>query len=77
MWSIIQEFVISVIFLLLICLITFSNRQQNSFYQVQHLQNYFLNTRQIDCDYTQVFLHLNFTLLKNVKFSVFEDFNNR
>ncbi len=55
MWSIIQEFFISVIFLILICLITFSNRQQNNFYQVQHLQNYFLNARQIDCDYTQVF----------------------
>jgi polycystin 1L2 len=55
MWSIIQEFVISVIVFVLICLITFSNRQQNSFYEVQHLQNYFFNTRQIDCDYTQVF----------------------
>jgi hypothetical protein len=55
MWSIIQELFISSILLILICLITFSNHQQNDYFQVQHLQNYFLNTRQPDCDYTQVF----------------------
>ena len=54
MWSIIQEFVIYAIFIILICLITFSNRDQKSFDQVQHLQRYFFNIRQIDNEYTQV-----------------------
>jgi hypothetical protein len=65
MWSIVQEFFISVIFLILICLITFSNRQQNDYFQVQHLQNYFLNTRQPDCDYTQVFTSQFYSLREN------------
>ena len=54
MWSIIWEFAIYVIFIVLICLITFSNREQNSFYQVKHLRSYLLNTQQSDNDYTQV-----------------------
>ena len=54
MWSIIHEFVIYVIFITLICLITFSNRGENHFYQVKHLRSYFLNTRQIDQDFTKV-----------------------
>ncbi|CAF0882123.1 unnamed protein product [Adineta steineri] len=54
MWSIIREFIIYAIFLILLCIISFSNRTQNSFYQTDHLQKYFLNTRQTDCDYTQI-----------------------
>lgn len=58
MWSIIQEFIIYAIFFILVCLITYADRESNSFYQVQHLQKYFLNTRQENIDYTQVF-HLD------------------
>ncbi|CAF3807836.1 unnamed protein product [Rotaria sp. Silwood1] len=54
MWSIIQEFVTYLIFLILICVITYSNREQNSFFQVQHLRKYLLNTRQTNYDYTQI-----------------------
>ena len=54
MWSIFWEFVIYAVFIILICLITFSNREQNSFSQVKHLRNYLFNTRQVDNDYTQV-----------------------
>ncbi|CAF1595374.1 unnamed protein product, partial [Adineta steineri] len=46
MWSIIREFLIYAIFLTLLCIISFSNHTQNSFYQTDHLQKYFLNTRQ-------------------------------
>jgi hypothetical protein len=54
MWSIIHEIVIYLIFIILICVITFSNREQNSSLQVEHLRKYFLNTRQADYDYTEV-----------------------
>lgn len=54
MWSIIHEFVLYVVFITLICLITFSNRGDNQFYQMKHLRRYFLNTRQLDQDYTKV-----------------------
>jgi hypothetical protein len=54
MWSIIREFVLYFIFLSLIFMITYSNHDQNSFLQVNHLRKYFLNTRQVDMDYTKV-----------------------
>ena len=54
MWSIIREFALYAIFLTLICLITFSNRDERSFYQAKHFRKYLLNTRQADRDYTQV-----------------------
>jgi hypothetical protein len=66
MWSIVQELFISLILLILICLITFSNHQQNDYFQVEHLQKYFLNTRQPDCDYTQVLISLFNCLRKNI-----------
>ena len=54
MWAIIKEFSIYAIFITLICFVTFSNRNEKSFYQVKHLRNYLFNTRQSDNDYTQV-----------------------
>ncbi|CAF1416666.1 unnamed protein product [Rotaria sordida] len=53
-WSIIREFIIYLIFLILICLITYLNRDQNSFFQVQHLRKYFFNTKQTDYNYIQI-----------------------
>ncbi len=54
MWSIIREILIYISFLLVVCVITYSNSDQNSFLQVNHMRKYFLNTRQIDNDYTNV-----------------------
>jgi hypothetical protein len=54
MWSIIKEFMFYAVFFTLICLITLSNRGTHQFYQVNHLRHYFLNTRQINQDYTKV-----------------------
>ncbi|CAF3624741.1 unnamed protein product [Adineta steineri] len=54
MWSIIREFLIYFIFAILVFIITYSNREQHSFYQVNHLRAYFLNQRQTTADYTQI-----------------------
>ncbi|CAF4364101.1 unnamed protein product, partial [Adineta steineri] len=52
MWKIIREFLIYFIFALLVFIITYSNREQHSFLQVNHLRTYFLNQRQTTVDYT-------------------------
>ena len=49
MWLIIREVLIYICFLLLLCLVAYSNRDQNSFLQVNHLRKYFLKS-----DYTKV-----------------------
>ncbi|CAF1671065.1 unnamed protein product, partial [Adineta ricciae] len=54
MWSIIREFGTYLVFLILIFLISFANREQNSFLQVNHLRNYFLNTIQLDNNYPKI-----------------------
>ncbi|CAF1386372.1 unnamed protein product [Adineta steineri] len=54
MWTIIRQFLIHFIFAILVFLITYSNREQNSFYQVNHLRSYFLNERQTTADYTKI-----------------------
>ncbi len=54
MWSIIREIFTYLIFLSLIFFITYSNNNNQAFYQVQHLQQVFLNTRQTDNDFTKV-----------------------
>ncbi len=56
MWSIIREIFIYLCFLSLLYIVTYSNHQSNSTVQVNHLRKYFLNSRQIDCDYTKVSL---------------------
>ncbi|CAF1124640.1 unnamed protein product [Adineta steineri] len=54
MWAIIREFLIYFIFATLVCVITYSSREQHSFFQVNHLRAYFLNQRQTTADYTQI-----------------------
>ncbi|CAF0785228.1 unnamed protein product [Adineta steineri] len=54
MWAIIREFLIYFIFAILVVIITYSNREQHSFYQVNHLRAYFLNQRQTTADYTEI-----------------------
>ena len=54
MWSIIREIVIYLIFIIFLFIIVYSNRDLNSFFQVNHLQKYFLNIRQENVDFTKV-----------------------
>ncbi len=54
MWQIIKKFFIYFCFLSMICVISYSNVDQNAFFQVNHLRKYFLNSRQIDQDYRKV-----------------------
>jgi hypothetical protein len=54
MWSIIQEALRYICFLSILCIIIYSNQNSNSFLQVKHLQKYFLNSKQINYDYTKV-----------------------
>ncbi|CAF3735281.1 unnamed protein product, partial [Adineta steineri] len=54
MWAIIREFLIYFIFAILVFIITYSNREQHSFFQVNHLRAYFLNQRQTTADYTNI-----------------------
>ena len=54
MWSIIRQIIIYSCFFSLLCILTYSNQNSNSFLQVNHLRKFFLNTRQIDNDYTKV-----------------------
>ena len=60
MLQIFKEVFIYFLFALLVFLITYSNQEQNSFLQVQHLQKYFLNRRQTQLDYTKVCLKIEF-----------------
>ncbi|UJR16871.1 hypothetical protein I4U23_003769 [Adineta vaga] len=54
MWSIIRELLLCLCFLSFLYTITYSIQQSNSFLQVDHLRKYFLNSRQIDCDYIKI-----------------------
>ncbi len=54
MWQIIKQVFIYFCFLSMICVISYSNVDQNAFFQVNHLRKYFLNSRQIDQDYRKV-----------------------
>ncbi|CAF3860190.1 unnamed protein product, partial [Adineta steineri] len=54
MWTIIREIVFYFCFLILIYLMTYIIMNSNAFFQVNHLRNYFLNTNQIDNDYTKI-----------------------
>ncbi|CAF4339360.1 unnamed protein product, partial [Adineta steineri] len=54
MWSIIREILIYICFLTVLYNIIYSNRNSNSFLQVNHSRDFFLNSRQINCDYTKI-----------------------
>ncbi|CAF1316632.1 unnamed protein product, partial [Adineta steineri] len=54
MWAIIVEYLIYFIFAILVFIITYSNREQHSFFQVNHLRAYLLNQRQTTVDYTKI-----------------------
>ncbi|CAF1313923.1 unnamed protein product [Adineta ricciae] len=54
MWSIIREIFTYLTFLALLYVITYSNINQHAFYEVQHLRQFFHNSRQIDNNYIQL-----------------------
>ncbi|CAF1362531.1 unnamed protein product [Adineta ricciae] len=54
MWLFIQDGLIYLCFLILLYFLTYLNPQTNSYFQVNHLRNYFLNFRQTNCDYTKI-----------------------
>ncbi|UJR13336.1 hypothetical protein I4U23_000354 [Adineta vaga] len=54
MWTIIREISIYVCFLSFLYILIYTNRDSNSFLQVDHLRKYFLNTRQTNLDYTKI-----------------------
>ena len=54
MWSIIREILSYSCFLWIVYAITYSSRNEQAFRQVNHLRQFFLNTRHVDQDYTKV-----------------------
>jgi hypothetical protein len=52
MWTIISQIITHLCYFSLLCVVIYSNRNENTFLQVNHLRKFFLNTRQID--YTKV-----------------------
>ena len=59
MWSIIRELVIYLIFLSLLYFVTYSNMNHQSFDQVKHFREFFLNSREIDRDFSKVRRRVN------------------
>ncbi|CAF4050924.1 unnamed protein product, partial [Adineta steineri] len=53
MWSMIKELLLYLCFITVLYTIIYSNRDLNSFLQVNHSRKFFFNSRQINCDYTQ------------------------
>ena len=54
MWLIIREALTYLCFLIFLGVIVYSNRDSNSFLQVQHLRNYFSNSKSIGYDYSEI-----------------------
>ncbi len=54
MWSIIREIFLYLCFLSLLSVIVYPNGDSNSYLQVKHLRKCFLNSRQMDIDYSKV-----------------------
>ncbi len=68
MWSIIREIFLYLCFLSLLSVIVYSNRDFNSYLQVKHLRKYFLNSRQMDNDYSKVCNFYGFVLFDKINF---------
>jgi len=54
MWSIIREFLLYILFLVVLFFATYSSLNPNASYQVRHMKQLFLNTREYQYDYTKV-----------------------
>lgn len=68
MWAIIREVFHYATFLALLYFVTYSNINQQAFYQVRQMQKVFLNTRNPTLDYTKVRISIreSFTSILNV-----------
>lgn len=53
--TVIREICLFAVFLSILYIFIYSNRNTNSFYQVQHLRNFFLNSKNSTYDYSKVF----------------------
>jgi len=73
MWSIIREIFTYICFLTVLSVIIYSNRDSNSFFQVNHLRKHFLNQGKTHYDYTKVCFFSFF--INNKKYDL--DFNNK
>ena len=62
MWSIIRRAFIYVSVFTVLCVLTYSNRNLNSFLQVHHLHRYFTNSRQMEANFMDVSFPLRHTL---------------
>ena len=71
MWSIIQEVLTHLCFLWILYTLSYSNRNENAFRQVNHLRQFFLNLEHDNHDYTKV--KLFFFLLKIVQMKDYID----
>ncbi|CAF4143107.1 unnamed protein product, partial [Adineta steineri] len=54
MWSFIREILSYFCFFILLYTITYSNQNSNGYFQVDHLQKYFYNSREINSDYSKI-----------------------
>ena len=54
MWSIIREFLSYILFLAVLFFVAYSSLNPNASYQVRHMKQLFLNTREYQYDYTKV-----------------------
>ena len=54
MWSILRESSVYLSFLIILFILTYSNKSFQAYYQVDHLEKYFHNSRQPTLDYMQV-----------------------
>jgi hypothetical protein len=54
MWSIIREVIAYLAFLVLLYLSTYSNLNENAFFEVKHLRQFFLQPNRYGRDFTQV-----------------------
>ncbi len=54
MWAILREIGVYICFVWILFVMSYSNHDINSFNQVKHLRNFFLNIGHSNYDYTQV-----------------------
>ena len=75
MWSFIREASMYICFITVLSVLVYTSRRPDSYLQVDHFRNYFLNTRQPDLDYTQVCFFIIYSFDNNNNNQCL-DFNN-
>jgi hypothetical protein len=63
MWKFIRKMFVDIIFITILYIVSYTNHDSNSIFQVQHLTNFFLNTRNSSYDFTQVCLFIIFSFI--------------